>query len=64
VRFTIAEPDEQRNRGDDFKVEQRLRAHAPYFFQVAAPAIPTTSVEKISGAMIDLIRLRKMSRRK
>ena len=36
VRFTIAETDEQRDRGDDFKVEQRLRAHPPDLFQIAA----------------------------
>src|ERR1700704_408025 len=36
----------------------------PTFRNAPAPAIPTTMVEKTSGAMIDLIRLRKMSRRK
>src|SRR6266404_3041430 len=44
-----------------------MRAFAPIrptFFRSPPPAIPTTRVEKISGAMIDLIRLRKMSRRK
>src|SRR6266404_9709824 len=44
-----------------------MRAFAPMrptFFNAPAPAIPTTMVEKTSGAMIDLMRLRKMSRRK
>src|SRR6266404_3226845 len=44
-----------------------MRAFAPIrptFFRSPPPAIPTTRVEKISGAMIDLIRLRKISRRK
>src|SRR5258707_7833439 len=44
-----------------------MRAFAPIrptFLRSPPPAIPTTRVEKISGAMIDLIRLRKMSRRK
>src|SRR6266446_94724 len=36
----------------------------PTFRNAPAPAIPATIVEKTSGAMIDLIRLRKMSRRK
>src|SRR2546426_10395481 len=36
----------------------------PTFRKAPAPAIPTTIVENTSGAMMDLIRLRKMSRRK
>src|SRR4029453_6827114 len=36
----------------------------PTFRNAPAPAIPTTMVEKTSGAMIDLIRLMKRSRKK
>src|ERR1700737_5113707 len=36
----------------------------PTFRNAPAPAIPTKKVEKTSGGMIDLMRLRKMSRRK
>ena len=36
----------------------------PTFFNAPAPAIPTTIVENTSGAMMDLIRLMKMSRKK
>jgi hypothetical protein len=36
----------------------------PTFLRSPPPAMPTTRVEKTSGAMIDLIRFRKMSRRK
>src|SRR3954467_10726581 len=35
----------------------------PTFLRSPPPAMPTTRVEKIRGAMIDLMRLRKMSRR-
>ena len=52
--------NEERDRGDNLKVKQRLQT----FFKSPPPAIPTTRVEKISGAMIDLMRFRKMSRRK
>src|SRR6185437_10514741 len=30
------QPNEQRNRSDEFEVKQRLRAHAPHFFKIAA----------------------------
>jgi len=36
----------------------------PTFRNAPAPAIPATIVENTSGAMIDLIRLMKMSRKK
>ena len=55
------QPQEQRHRGDDLEVDDGLEAdaaHAPS--RRRAPAIPTTSVAKISGAMMDLISRRKM----
>ena len=58
------EPDEEGSGSDDFEVDQRFRAHSSDLLERAPPAIPTTMVEMTSGAMIDLIRLRKMSRRK
>src|SRR3954453_10836001 len=36
----------------------------PTFLRSPPPAMPTTRVEKTSGAMTDLMRLRKISRRK
>jgi hypothetical protein len=59
TRLTAASPRNSAKRGDDFEVDDGLQADAAHAFQVAAPAMPKTSVPKISGAMME-----RMSRRK
>ena len=46
------------------KYNNALAPILPTFFKSPPPAIPITIVEKTRGAIIDLIRLRKISRTK
>ena len=55
-----AEPEEQRERGDDFEIEDRLRADAAHVLEVAAARDAGTSVPNSSGAMIERISRRKI----
>ena len=64
VRFTIPSPMNSAMVVTISKYRIAFAPMRPTFFRSPPPAMPTTRVEKMSGAMIDLIRLRKMSRRK
>jgi len=55
--------DQHRERGNNFKIDQRLDAEAPDFFRSEWPAMPTTRTLKSSGAMMTLMRRRKIAPR-
>ena len=44
--------DDQGNGGDNLKVKKRQTARFTTFFMSSIPAIPVTTVQKITGAMI------------
>src|SRR5205085_11137738 len=64
VKFTTASPITSAAVVTISKKTSALIPMRPTLRSAPAPAIPTTIVENTSGAMIDLIRLMKMSRKK
>ena len=57
------ETHEQRHRAHDFEIDQRKPAGLPTFFMSSTPAIPVTTVQKITGAISILMSLMNPSPR-
>jgi hypothetical protein len=55
------QPDDERERAHDLEIEQREPPVLPTFFMSSMPAMPTTTVQKMIGAMSILMSLMKPS---